>query len=118
MNARPAHAAITQFPIVADALQVGGFTVQHLAERVGRTPFYAYDSAQILARIASVRACIPDSIRLHYAIKANPMPQVVELISGQVDGLDVASGRELVVALATGTAPEEMSFAGPGKAES
>ena len=34
-----------------------------------------------------------------------------------VDGLDVASGAELRVALDAGMNPHEISFAGPGKSE-
>ena len=36
---------------------------------------------------------------LHYAIKANPMPALVRHMAQLVDGLDVASGRELAAAL-------------------
>jgi diaminopimelate decarboxylase len=48
-------------------------------------------------------------------MKANPMPQVVQHMAGLVDGLDVASAGELAVALQTGTDPDRISFAGPGK---
>jgi diaminopimelate decarboxylase len=50
-------------------------------------------------------------------MKANPMPAVVQHVAGLVDGIDVASGGELKVALDTGMAPERISFAGPGKGE-
>ena len=48
-------------------------------------------------------------------MKANPMPEVVQHMSTLTQGLDVASRAELEVALATGTAPRDISFAGPGK---
>jgi diaminopimelate decarboxylase len=48
-------------------------------------------------------------------MKANPMPEVVKHLAGLTDGLDVASAGELAVALATGTDPRDISFAGPGK---
>jgi diaminopimelate decarboxylase len=54
-------------------------------------------------------------MHLHYAVKANPMPAVVRHLTGLVDGLDVASARELEIALAAGAVPETISFAGPGK---
>ncbi len=88
-----------------------------LAERVGRTPFYAYDRAQLTQRVSALRQHLPSEIHLHYAIKANPMPAVVQHLAALVDGLDVASGGELKVALATGTNPETISFAGPGKTD-
>jgi diaminopimelate decarboxylase len=65
--------------------------------------------------VQQLRAAIPPAVHLHYAIKANPMPAVVGHLAALVDGLDVASGAELQGALATGTAPERISFAGPGK---
>jgi diaminopimelate decarboxylase len=45
------------------------------------------------------------------------MPDVVRYLAGLVDGLDVASGGELGVALASGMDPAEISFAGPGKTD-
>ncbi len=50
-------------------------------------------------------------------MKANPMPAVVQHLAGLTDGLDVASAGELAVALATGTDPRNISFAGPGKSD-
>ena len=90
--------------------------LSQLAERVGQTPFYAYDRALLrAARGAScARRCRP-TIKLHYAMKANPMPAVVGFMAGLVDGIDVASGGELKVALDAGADPAEVSFAGPGK---
>ncbi|MDV3243246.1 MAG: pyridoxal-dependent decarboxylase, exosortase A system-associated [Methylocaldum sp.] len=52
---------------------------------------------------------------MHYAIKANPMPAVVQHLAGLVDGLDVASAGEMKVALDTPMPPEHISMAGPGK---
>ena len=50
-----------------------------------------------------------------YAVKANPMPAVVQHFAGLVDPLDVASAGEMRVALDTGRDPAAVSFAGPGK---
>ena len=115
MSEKPRHAPITEFAVVDDCLLIGGLRVPDLARRVGQTPFYAYDRAAISRRVAALRGAMPDGIGLHYAMKANPMPAVVQHLSTLVDGLDVASGRELRVALDTGMAPGEISFAGPGK---
>jgi diaminopimelate decarboxylase len=114
-DAKPVHAPMTQFPVVDDCLQVGGVPLPELARRVGRTPFYAYDRGLIRERVALLRRHLPARVEIHYAIKANPMPDVVKHLAGLVDGLDVASAGELKVALASGMAPAEISFAGPGK---
>jgi diaminopimelate decarboxylase len=112
-----AHAAMDQFPVVDDCLQVGGVRLTELARRVGRTPFYAYDRGLISHRVELLRRHLPAGVHLHYAIKANPMPEVVRLFASLVDGLDVASGGELGVALASGMRPDAISFAGPGKTQ-
>lgn len=113
----PAHAPMTQFPRRDNQLVVGGRQLSALAARVGATPFYAYDRRVIAERVENLRALFPAALQLHYAVKANPMPAVVQYLSGLVDGLDVASGGELQVALDTGAAPEHISFAGPGKSD-
>ena len=111
----PVHAPTDQFASAEGMLLVGGIALDRLAERVGRTPFYAYDRALLSARVAQLRAHLPPGISLHYAIKANPMPALVQHLAPLVDGLDVASGNELRVALDTGMRCEDISFAGPGK---
>ena len=109
------HAAMDQFSADKGELVVGGERLSLLAARVGQTPFYAYDRGLLRARVASLRAVLPTGIKLHYAMKANPMPAVVSFMAGMVDGIDVASGGELKVALDAGADPAEISFAGPGK---
>jgi diaminopimelate decarboxylase len=111
----PVHAPMSQFVVAGGELLVGGQPLSHLAARIGQTPFYAYDRALLKARVAQLRQALPPSIKLHYAMKANPMPAVVGLMAGLVDGIDVASAGELQVALDAGADPAEISFAGPGK---
>ncbi len=117
MTARPIHAPMTQFPVRDGELLLAGIPLTQLAEQLGQTPFYAYDSGVIDRRVAELRNALPPAIKLHYAIKANPMPALVSHLARQLDGLDVASGGELEVALASGSDPQEISFAGPGKRE-
>ena len=111
---RPTHAAMNQFAVQAGELLIGGQPLSRVAARVGQTPFYAYDRGLLQARVAELRAVLPPSIKLHYAMKANPMPAVVALMAGLVEGIDVASAGELKVALDCAN-PAEVSFAGPGK---
>jgi len=113
--ARPTHWPMSQFPVVDDCLWIGGMPLTQLAARVGQTPFYAYDRRVLGERAALLRRTLPEAIELHYAVKANPMPALVQHMAGQVDGLDVAFLGELKVALDTGMDPARISFAGPGK---
>ena len=112
-NNKISHWDVNPFPTDNGELIVGSFGLRRLAARVGRTPFYAYDRRLISARVDLLRACLPKAVHVHYAMKANPMPAVVHQLTRLVDGLDVASGREMAVALDAGTSPQHISFAGP-----
>ncbi len=99
------------------AIEIGGLPLSRLAERAGRTPFFAYDRSKLAERVALLRRWLAPDIRIHYSIKANPMPALVHCMAGLVDGFDVASAGELRVALDTGMAAEHIALAGPGKTE-
>ena len=115
MTSKPVHADQILFPVVDNCLQVGGIPLTRLAQRVGRTPFYAYDRALVAERVRQLRSALPAGVELHYSVKANPMPALVQHLAGLVDGLDVASSGEMKVALDAGMRPADISFAGPGK---
>jgi diaminopimelate decarboxylase len=114
---KPVHALQTQFQVEHDCLLVGGIPLTRLAQRVGSTPFFAYDRALIRTRVEHLRTVLPTEIHLHYSIKANPMPALVQLLAGLVDGLDVSSAGEMKCALDTGVLPQNITFAGPGKTD-
>jgi len=115
LDAFPLHAATPYYSAVDGVLLVGGRKVTEIAAQVGRTPFYAYDRSVMSRRVAELRTVLPKGLHLHYAIKANPMPAVVQHFRRLVDGFDVASVREMQVALDAGMPAELISFAGPGK---
>jgi diaminopimelate decarboxylase len=109
------HSTIALFARDGDQLVVGGVPLDRLTERVGSTPYFAYDRGLLTERIALLRATLPAELKLSYAVKANPMPAVVQHLAGLVDAFDVASAGELRVALDTPMPPAQVSFAGPGK---
>jgi diaminopimelate decarboxylase len=111
----PLHAPMHQFRTGDGDLLVGDVPLTRLAAIVGATPFYAYDRRLVAARVAEVREILPAQVKLHYAMKANPLPALMAHIGRLVDGVDVASRGELRVALDAGVSPAEISFAGPGK---
>jgi diaminopimelate decarboxylase len=65
--------------------------------------------------VSALRAAMPESLGIHYAIKANSFQPLLSHMAGLVDGFDVASGREMHFALAAGMDADHVSFAGPGK---
>ena len=116
-RSKPQHVEMSQFATLANALQIGGRSLADAAATAGATPFYAYDRAIMSRTVERLRQVMPKSLHLHYAIKANPMPEVVRHFAGLTDGLDVASAGELAIALETGIDPRSISFAGPGKSD-
>jgi diaminopimelate decarboxylase len=112
-----AQDTIAAFGTTDGELSVGGMPVSRLAERVGSTPFFAYDRRLVTERVELLRSTLPSAVHLSYAIKANPMPAVVQHLSGLVDSLDVASALEMRVALDTPMPATRVSFAGPAKSE-
>lgn len=109
------HPTVAMFDVVGKCLALGGTPIDRLAERAGGTPFFAYDRQLITSRVALLRSVLPAEIRLSYAVKANPMPAIVQHLAGLVDAFDVASAHEMKTALDTPISAAQISFAGPGK---
>lgn len=103
------------FAAIEGELAVGGRTASAFVEEAGGTPLFVYSADLIRARVAQLRAAMPQRLRLHYAVKANPYRPILELMRGLVDGFDIASAGELEMAVAAGQDPALISFAGPGK---
>lgn len=109
------HDRLERIQAQNNQLMMAGKTPEQIHHIAGQLPCYVYDSTAITERISQLRQHLPHQVQLHYAIKANPMPAVVNHIASLVDGLDVASHQEMLTALATGQSPQTISFAGPGK---
>jgi diaminopimelate decarboxylase len=95
-------------------LTIAGQDTEALVAQAGDTPLFVYDLGLVAQRIALLRGALPAAVGVHYAIKANPHPDLLAGIAPLMDGLDVASGGELARALGVKPAAE-ISFAGPGK---
>ncbi|MEO0689687.1 MAG: pyridoxal-dependent decarboxylase, exosortase A system-associated [Pseudomonadota bacterium] len=96
-------------------LAIGSRKASDLVGDAGRTPAFVYSRAHLDARMARLRAALPDRIGVNYAIKANPHRGVLSHMASLVDGFDIASSGELLLALSIGLDPKRISFAGPGK---
>lgn len=83
------------------------------------TPFYYYDVALLKETLecALKETAKYDDYHIHYAIKANFNPQLLQIISKAGIGADCVSGGEVKAALAAGIAPGKIVFAGVGKTE-
>jgi diaminopimelate decarboxylase len=76
---------------------------------------YVYDRSRLRERVDAVRAALPPRARLLYAVKANGHPEVVAALAAYLDGLEVASGGELALAVAAGA--RRIVFGGPAKTD-
>lgn len=115
MSAKPLGPIPHGFETLDGELGIGGRGASELA--AGGTPCFVYSRSMIEARMATLRAALPDRVGVHYAIKANSFPPLLEMMSELADGLDIASGGELSMTLAAGADPARVSFAGPGKTD-
>ncbi len=92
------------------------FDFEALASQHG-TPYYLYDMDQALEHLGRLKAHLPSTVDVIYAIKANPNRAVLEAFHGQIAGLDISSIGELDLAAPAGFGASVMSFAGPGKTD-
>jgi len=103
------------FEAIDGELAIGGRKASELVDEAGDTPLFVYSRSMLDARIASLRAAMPERLAIHYAVKANPHPEVIRHMAGLADGFDLASGGELAILQSVGIDGAHISFAGPGK---
>lgn len=82
-----------------------------------RTPYYIYDIALLQQTLDAINTARDERQHVHYAIKANANPLVLEPIRKAGLGVDCVSGGEIERALEVGFSPESIVFAGVGKAD-
>ena len=85
------------FEPIDGELAIGGRKASDLVAEAGDTPLFVYSRAMLDARMAALRAAMPESLAIHYAVKANPHPDVIAHMAGLVNGFDLASGGELAI---------------------
>lgn len=95
-------------------LVIGGAKVSALVAEYG-SPLFVYSKQLLTNRIKALRAAMPDELHIHYAMKANPFAPLLSHMADLADGIDIASGGELTMALQAGAKASNISFAGPGK---
>ncbi len=109
------QSVLKYFNVENGSLMIGGKTCKEIAAEIG-SPFYAYDLNVAKKKHGMLRQALPPEVKIHYAIKANPHPEILDFFRRRLGcGADVASLGELKSALAAGIRPEEIGFAGPGK---
>lgn len=82
------------------------------------TPFYFYDTALLSHTLEKVKEHgIKKGFKVHYAMKANANPRLLEIIQKSGLGADAVSANEVKAAIKAGFDREEIVFAGVGKTD-
>jgi len=82
------------------------------------TPFYYYDMAVLQQTLAACHAASSKyGFHVHYAMKANFNPKVLDSIQAIGFGADCVSGNEVKAAIEHGFVKEKIVFAGVGKSD-
>ncbi len=93
------------------------FTPQQIKSFSEReTPFYFYDT-QLLSRTLTQLKAACKGYHVHYALKANAHPTLLNLIRNEGFGADCVSGNEVKRAIECGFKNSEIAFAGVGKSD-
>lgn len=81
------------------------------------TPFYYYDMELLERTISTLKRSLEANprFRVHYAVKANFNPRILEFISKSGLGADCVSGGEVKAAYEAGFNPGSIVYAGVGK---
>ena len=92
----------------------------HIQELINRfqSPFYLYDLDQFEAHIKNIKKILHPDIQVWYATKANPMSEILRILSNNGFGIDVASIGELQQAKNAGIRAQGLIATGPAKTKS
>lgn len=81
------------------------------------TPMFLYDEIKILEQLYILRNAIFSKAKLFYAMKANPLIGICQLLYSNGCGIETASKGEIQTALKAGVKAENIIFTSPGKTE-
>lgn len=82
------------------------------------TPLYYYDLALLKETLIEVvQSAKAYDFHVHYALKANNNPRVLQLVQSMGLGADCVSGNEIDLAIETGFDSNQIVFAGVGKTD-
>jgi diaminopimelate decarboxylase len=75
------------------------------------TPFYFYDLEVLRSTLDTVKKeSVSSGYKVHYALKANSNPRILQIISSYGLGADCVSWNEIAAALETGFSPSGIVF--------
>ncbi len=81
-------------------------------------PCFVYDLQKVREQISKLKSSNINNLSLFYAMKSNPLQEILRLVKGEDLGVETTSIGEMGRALLTGFRPEEILVTGPGKIDS
>ncbi len=82
------------------------------------TPFYYYDLGLLRKTLDALKKAVDKyGYNVHYAVKANANPRILQVISSYGFGADCVSGNEVSKAIECGFPASKVVFAGVGKSD-
>ena len=107
-------------------LIIAGEDAEGFARRLG-TPLFVYDRTRFAENARAMQAAFTPTgvpFRLRFALKANPMPEVLSVFRGlgapgtpESVGIDACSPGEVLRAMECGWRPDEISYTGTNVSE-
>lgn len=84
-----------------------------------KTPFYYYDTDLLRQTLSAIKRAIDshENFLVHYAVKANANPKILQVIQEANLGADCVSGGEISAAIEAGFPASQIVFAGVGKSD-
>lgn len=82
-----------------------------------RTPYLRLEVATAIAHYRALSTLV-EGVAVHYAVKANPHPDLLAALAGEGCRFDVASPHEVAGAVAAGAGPDELVYSNPVKRRS
>lgn len=90
--------------------------VQYFKQK--QTPFYFYDLDLLKSTLEEINTHgLSKGFHVHFALKANYQPRILQIIREAGLNADCVSGGEIRRALDTGFTPDQIAFAGVGKSD-
>jgi len=84
-----------------------------IAEKQG-TPTLVCDLKKVEENYRKLASVMPD-IQPYYAVKANPLPEILKTLERLGSSFDIASKNEIIMCLDAGATPERMIYSNPVK---
>ncbi len=98
--------------VINNTMYLGGISVEELMQEYG-SPLYVYEEQILRSRFRILNQSFPGiSLQIHYAMKANPNPALLQILKEEGAWVDTVSPWEAQLALDVGFPPEHILFTG------